>query len=148
VTPANRSHPSREELKPGEVLCQFCSAKCCRYYSLPLEKPTTRKDFDYIRWFLLHGRSAVYIEDGSWYLLVYSDCEHLQPDNRCGIYDTRPQICREYTTDKCEYDDDWTYERFFERPEQVEEYMDAILPDKAARGIRSKQPSPLQIVQA
>jgi uncharacterized protein len=141
-----RLHPSREELQPGEVLCQFCSAKCCRYYSLPMEKPTTRKDFDYIRWFLLHGRSAVYIEDGTWYLLVYSDCKHLLPDNRCGTYETRPQICREYTTENCEYDDDWTYERFFETPEQIEEYVEAILPDKMSRGIRSRKPSPFTII--
>lgn len=105
-----------------------------------MEKPTTRKDFDYIRWFLLHGRSAVYVEDNTWYLLVYSDCQHLQPDNRCGIYETRPQICREYTTEKCEYDDDWTYERFFETPEQVQEYVDAVMPDKNAIGIRGPKP--------
>jgi Fe-S-cluster containining protein len=141
-----RLHPSRAQLQPGEVLCQFCTAKCCRYYSLPLEQPKTRKDFDYIRWFLMHGRSAVYIEDGTWYLLVYSDCQHLLPDNRCGIYETRPQICREYTTDNCEYDDDWTYERFFETAEQVEEYVDALLPDKARRGIRGKKPPVLPVI--
>ena len=141
-----RLHPSRAELKPDEVLCQFCTAKCCRYYSLPMEEPTSRRDFDYIRWFLMHGRSAVYIEDGTWYLLVYSDCQHLLPDNRCAIYETRPQICREYTTENCEYDDDWTYERFFETPEQVEEYVDAILPDKQRRGIRGPKPPLLPIL--
>ena len=26
-------------------------------------------------------------------------CPHLQPDNRCGIYQTRPQICRDYAAD-------------------------------------------------
>jgi Fe-S-cluster containining protein len=132
-------HPSRAQLKPGEVLCQFCAAKCCKYYSLPMEKPTTRKDFDYIRWFLLHGRSAVYIEDGTWYLLVYSDCKHLLPDNRCGIYDTRPQICREYTTDNCEYDDDWST-NVFRTPEQVQEYVDAILPAKKTATCKPKPP--------
>jgi len=141
-----RLHPSREELKPGEVLCQFCTAKCCRYYSLPMEKPTTRKDFDYIRWFLMHGRSAVYIEDGTWYLLVFSDCQHLLPDNRCGIYETRPEICREYTTEKCEYEDDWTYDRFFETAEQVSEYVDAVFPDQTGRGLRSRKPALLPIL--
>jgi len=30
-------------------------------------------------------------------------CPHLQPDNRCGIYDRRPQICRDYSADQvCE----------------------------------------------
>ncbi len=62
----------------------------------------------------------MFTEDGQWYLLVHTKCKHLQDDNRCGIYDTRPQICRDYTTDACEYDDDWTYERYFETPEQIQ----------------------------
>ena len=61
-------------------------------------------------------------EDDDWYLLVHTTCRHLQDDNRCGIYETRPQICREYSTDNCEYDDDWTYDFYLERPEQVAEY--------------------------
>jgi hypothetical protein len=27
-------------------------------------------------------------------------CPHLQPDNRCGIYETRPEICRKHTADE------------------------------------------------
>ena len=56
--------PSREELKPGEVLCEHCTAKCCRYFALPIETPTKRDDFNNIRWYLLHGRAAVFVEDG------------------------------------------------------------------------------------
>jgi Fe-S-cluster containining protein len=70
----------------------------------------------------------------------------LLPNNRCGIYETRPQICRDYTTDNCEYDDDWVYERYFETAEQVEEYMEAVLPRKKGESIRSKEPPLLPIV--
>jgi len=28
--------------------------------------------------------------------LVFYRCRHLQDDNRCGIYETRPQFCRDY----------------------------------------------------
>ena len=59
----------------------------------------------------------------------------MQPDNRCGIYETRPQICRDYSTDNCEYEDDWVYEHYFETPEQVDEYVEVDLP--ARRGIAS-----------
>src|SRR3990167_3200232 len=44
--------PTREELKPGEVLCDHCTAKCCRYFALPLDTPKTQRDFDFIRWYL------------------------------------------------------------------------------------------------
>lgn len=116
----------RNELATGEVLCQFCTAKCCRYFALPIEKPTTLEAFGYIRWYLLHERASIFIDEGTWFLLVHTVCRHLQPDNRCGIYHTRPLICREYSTDNCEYEDDHTYEGYFELAEQLEEYVDAL----------------------
>ena len=119
--------PKREDVPQGRVLCEFCTAKCCRYFALPLETPTTREEFDYIRWFLLHEHATVFTEEGDWYVCVHTTCKHLQDDHRCGIYETRPDICRSYTTDECEYEDDWVYDQYFETPEQVVEYMDAVL---------------------
>ncbi|MCP4813505.1 MAG: YkgJ family cysteine cluster protein [Planctomycetaceae bacterium] len=136
----------REEIGPDEVLCDYCTAKCCRYFALPIEKPTRMKDFQFIRWYLLHGQSSVFTEDGTWYLLVHADCKHLGDDNRCQIYDTRPQICRDYTTQECEYEDDWTYEKYFETPEQIEEYAEAILPPRDQENIRSRMPNPLPVL--
>lgn len=136
----------RENVPPGDSLCDHCTAKCCRYYALPIETPKTRKDFDYIRWYLLHGETTVFIEEGSWYLLVHTPCKHLQADNRCGIYETRPRICREYTTDNCEFEDDWIYERYFETSEQVEEYMEAVLQPKGGKVQRSRKPALLPVL--
>ena len=131
-----RKKPTRDQIGPGQCLCDYCSAKCCRYFALPIETPVTRKDFDFIRWYLLHQHATVFTEDGNWYLLVHTRCKHLQPDNRCAAYATRPQICRQYNTRDCEYEDDWTYEQYFETPEQVEEYMEAVF-QKAGQSIRS-----------
>src|SRR5574339_211127 len=85
----------RDYLKPGEVLCSYCTGKCCRYFALPIETPTTWEDFDHIRWFIMHGKTSIFVDDDTWYLCVYGDCEHLLPDNRCGHYDERPQVCRD-----------------------------------------------------
>jgi Fe-S-cluster containining protein len=115
----------REDLPPDGNLCEHCTAKCCRYFALPIDTPTSFADFEYIRWYLLHEQATVFIDDGTWYLLVHTTCRHLQADQRCGIYDQRPQICRDYTTDECEYDDDFTYEQYFETPEQIAEYTNA-----------------------
>jgi Fe-S-cluster containining protein len=125
--PVLPAKPKRDDVAADRVLCEFCTAKCCRYFALPLETPTTREEFEYIRWFLLHDQATVFTEDGDWYVCVHTVCKHLQDDHRCGIYETRPQICREYTTKECEYEDDWVYDQYFETPEQVEEYMDAVL---------------------
>jgi Fe-S-cluster containining protein len=136
-------------LGQDEVLCDYCTAKCCRYFALPIETPTGRKDFDFIRWYLLHGRATVFTEDDTWYLLVHTTCKHLQDDHRCGIYEERPQICRDYNTDNCEYQDDWTYEHYFETPEQVAEYVDAVFGkrrSKRGQSIRSPKPPLLPVM--
>ena len=134
-----RRKPRREDLGPGECLCDYCVAKCCRYFALPLDTPTKRKDFDTIRWFLLHELTSIFVEKGTWYLQVHTECRHLLSDNRCGIYETRPQICRQHSTADCEYDDDWTYDLFFETPEQLAEFVEARFPPRRG-SIRSARP--------
>lgn len=123
----------REDLAPGDNLCAHCTGKCCRYFALPIEKPETWEDFNHIRWYMMHGEVSIFVEGTTWYLMVHADCKHLLPDNSCGTYATRPDICREYTTDDCEFDNDETYDMLFESPEQIWEYAHAILPPKRRR---------------
>ncbi len=138
--------PRREDLPKDANLCEWCTAKCCHYYALPIDKPDNAKEFDFVRWYMVHGDTTVFCEDDDWYLMVFRTCMHLQPDNRCGIYETRPQICREYSTDNCEYDDDWTYDRYWETPEQIYEYAEAVLPKKKGQSIRSPKPALLPVI--
>ncbi len=135
----------RKNLPKGEVLCEYCTAKCCRYFALPIETPEKYEDFEYIRWYLLHGQASVFKEDDDWYLLVHTVCKHLQDNNMCGIYETRPEICREYTTDNCEYEDEWTYEFYLETAEQVFEYTEAVVQPKR-KCIRSRKPELLPVL--
>lgn len=136
--------PSRKQLKPGECLCDFCTGKCCQYFSLPIDTPHTWDDYDSIRWYLAHGQTLVYVHDETWFLMVTTVCQYLLEDNRCGIYLNRPKICREYTTDDCEYDGDWSFDKIFETPEQIWEYAEAVLP--ARRRPASKKGPLLPIV--
>ena len=99
-----------------------------------------------MRWFLLHERASVFREGKTWYLLVHTVCRHLQDNNMCGIYETRPQVCRDYSTKDCEYEDDWTYDFYLERPEQVAEYCEATLQDDYDT-IRSPKPALLPILR-
>ena len=117
----------RALLPAGASPCDHCIGKCCRYFSLPIDTPQTWEDFDDIRWYLAHGQTLIYVSDRHWYLMVLTRCGYLQADNRCGIYHQRPRICREFSSDDCEYDDDWKFELVFEHPEQVVEYAEAVL---------------------
>jgi uncharacterized protein len=130
----------RANLPPGEVLCNYCTAKCCRYFALPIETPKTWHDFGFVRWFLLHDRASVFKDGADWFLLVHTPCKHLRDDNLCGIYDTRPAICRDYTTKDCEYEDSWVYDHYWETAEQVEEYAEAVLGPRDGESIRTPKP--------
>jgi Fe-S-cluster containining protein len=135
----------REDLPEGEVLCEYCTAKCCRYFALAIETPEDFEDFEFIRWYLLHERASVFKDNDDWYLLVHSVCKHLQSNNLCGIYETRPQICRDYTTKNCEYDEDCTYDFYLETAEQVFDYTEAVF-QKKGKSIRSRKPELLAVL--
>jgi len=105
---------------------------------LAIDRPERAADFDYFRWYLLHEQATIFTEDNDWFLLVHTVCKHLGNDNRCGIYETRPKICREYTTENCEYDDGYTFDRYFETAEQIEEYSNARFNDYTS--FRSPKP--------
>lgn len=143
--PFGKKRITREQLPAGESLCEYCTAKCCHYFAMPIEAPESFKELEYVRWFLLHDRASVFREDDDWYLLVHTTCKHLRDDHRCGIYETRPQICRDYTTDECEYEDDWTYDFYLETAEQVWEYTEAVI-QKKGQSIRSKKPELLPVL--
>lgn len=123
----------REDLAAGACLCDHCTGKCCRYFSLPIEQPTRWRDFDRVGTYLQRGESLVYVEKGTWYLVVMTRCKYLDASNRCRIYLSRPKVCQEYTTDECEYDTDWSFDKVFDTAEQLQEYAEAVLPPRRAQ---------------
>ena len=134
----------KEDLKPGEVLCSYCTAKCCRYFAFPIDTPDCWEDFDHLRWYMIHGRVSLFVEEEDWYIMIHADCRHLQEDNLCGIYLDRPQVCRDYSTDQCEFEDDATYDKFFESPDQIWEYAEAVLPPRKRK--RNKEDISLPVL--
>ncbi len=124
---------------PGN-LCEHCVGYCCRHIALPIEKPTKRSDFEDIRWYLLHGGVAVFVEDGDWYLHIETTCQHLQPDFRCGIYETRPQICRDYSTDNCDYHSgDYGWEQHFTCAAHLEHYVAEVWDRKRSKSDKERE---------
>src|SRR5205814_5874854 len=114
---------------------------CCRYFALPIDNPTCRHDYDNIRWYLLHENVTIFVEEGQWYIGIANRCKMLQPDNRCGIYETRPKVCRGYSTDNCEYHGgEYEFEVLFTSAEQLREYAEKKLKRPlVARSTRSRK---------
>ena len=139
--------PRRQDLAVGECLCDHCSGKCCRYFTVDLKPPDGWDDYDAYRWYLAHGRTLIYVEKKTWYLVVMTRCKYLGRDDRCRIYFNRPKICRDYTTAECEYDEDWVFEKVFETAEQLWEYAEAVLPPRRSRKT-SAAPSGLAVISS
>ncbi len=121
-------------------LCDKCPSVCCRYIALPFDEPTTKESFAEARWFLMHEGVTIFVSDGDWYVSVATPCQHLQAEGGCDTYQNRPHICREYSSDNCDYHGgDYGYELFFAHPEQMTEYADRALAKKHKGGKRNKK---------
>lgn len=88
-----------------ENKCSFCNGSiCCTYVTQHLDTPRSKEDFRQLLWQVSHQNVKLYKDDDGWTLLVDGKCQHLQLNGDCGIYDERPDICREHTNDYCEFD--------------------------------------------
>ncbi|MEW5757381.1 MAG: YkgJ family cysteine cluster protein [Pseudomonadota bacterium] len=108
-----------------ENKCSFCvGTKCCSYITQQISTPRSMEEFDYLLWQVSHRNVQLYKDEDGWFLLVNNPCVHLQPDGRCGIYERRPKICREYENDYCEFDEpaEKNFELFFDGAESLDEY--------------------------
>lgn len=75
-------------------LCALCKGACCEDVAVGLEGlPPDKLEFLRIR----GTAREVTTPDGRVVtaLLIPHRCQHLTSDGRCGIYETRPQICRD-----------------------------------------------------
>jgi Fe-S-cluster containining protein len=89
----------------SETKCDLCvQSLCCTYITHQIDKPRSMEDFDYLIWQVSHDNVALFKDEDGWFLSVAGRCAHLMPNGMCGIYDIRPQICREHSNECCEYD--------------------------------------------
>lgn len=85
--------------------CDLCTnSKCCTYLTQKIDTPRSKQDFEHILWQVSHQNIQAYKDEDGWYLLINNPCTHLLDGGRCGIYDSRPSVCRDHSNDYCEYD--------------------------------------------
>ncbi|MCI0504956.1 MAG: YkgJ family cysteine cluster protein [Gammaproteobacteria bacterium] len=108
-----------------ENKCTLCKHSiCCTYVTQQLETPRSMMDYDYLLWLVSHRNVSVFQDDDGWFLSAANPCLHLQPDGGCGIYEKRPQICREHSNDCCEFDGpaEEDYKKYFDSYESLDKY--------------------------
>ena len=121
---SGKNNMQKIEITP-ENKCSFCTGtKCCIYVTQEMETPRSVSDFDHMLWQMAHKDMQVYKDDDGWFLIAMNQCQFLQNDGGCGIYETRPQICRDYSNDFCEYDEpaEIHFEFYFKTYKELDDY--------------------------
>jgi Fe-S-cluster containining protein len=121
--------------KETEHPCFDC-AKCCHYVAIEIDRPTTNREFDYLLWYLYHPGLGVFVDwEGHWFVNFEGRCQHLTSHGLCGIYTTRPGICRDFDWQECEMHvrDDPPDKWLFETAEQFLEWLERQRPKAFAR---------------
>jgi len=122
-----------------QSLCEQCVGLCCRYFALEVDEPTSKSDFEDLRWYLLHEDTVVFVEDGEWYVQINSKCRALRPNNLCAVYENRPTICRGYNTKECDWHAaEYEYEHLFTEPEQLQVFAKEYLAKRRQRKTRAR----------
>lgn len=116
--------------------CSKClPAKCCTYFAFQIDTPETRKDFECLLWKIAHQSVSMYIYRKDWYIMIHTRCNFLTQENQCAIYEHRPYLCREHSTDDCEYTgEDYGFSEHFKS------YDDLLTYIKENYNFRFKQP--------
>lgn len=107
----------------NKELCHRCD-ECCRYIATEIDKPTAKRDYQNLIWFLLHENVGVYIDfDNDWYLEFKTPCKALK-NNLCSIYNERPQMCREYNQADCtNYNKSKAEKYYFNDADELKKYL-------------------------
>lgn len=122
-TPPETIGPRKQGEDDWAYVCAVeCGAKCCRHVAWTVEEPTTQEEYDEWYWAVLHEGISFFKEDDEWYMLIATTCSKLGADNLCGIYETRPQTCRDYSPDACEHPDGLDWEEYIDSKDALDEY--------------------------
>jgi len=118
------SRRAKQPFSQHPQCAQCVPAKCCRYFSLEIDRPRVRRDYDDLLWMLAHRRVSVYIENRKWYLMIHTQCRYLDTEtNLCTTYDTRPEMCRQHSWRECEWHGPYDFEEHFKSCEELTRWM-------------------------
>lgn len=112
------------DIKPSYSKCRDCTGKCCRYILVDIPTPRSRLDYNNYGWYLAHEKTAIYIDEGKWYLAVFNNCRYLNDKNQCDIYDRRYQACIDHSEANCEFDGDNVADVIFRDPNELMQYAE------------------------
>ncbi len=107
------------------ITCEECDAACCKAVAIEIDEPTTKEDWEDIRWQVAHKNIIVYLDnEDDWLIEFHTPCDQLDEKNRCKIYDKRPTMCHKHDPDGCIKNGEGKfYKILFRTIEDVDEYL-------------------------
>ncbi|MCB1304733.1 MAG: YkgJ family cysteine cluster protein [Leptospiraceae bacterium] len=131
--------PNEDKMSQTDI-CLKCHG-CCMYITVPLDYPRSNEQRDLYTWYLLHRNVEIYIDhDKSWAVIFKTPCDKLLANGMCSIYETRPQLCRDYSPDSCSrVGKDHLF--LFQTPAEMHAYLDRNKKKSAKKGPASKKTS-------
>lgn len=87
-----------------------------------IKRPRLKHEIETLRWYLHFDTVQIYIRSHRWHLLVKGKCIYLSKKNLCTIYDRRPDVCRDHSSDACEMSGQW-YDQMFTTPKDLDAYF-------------------------
>ncbi len=105
--------------------CERCG-ECCKHVAVPIDKPEDNDDYHNILWYLYHEKVQVFVDDeDDWYIEFSTRCSALDKNNRCRVYDKRPNICREYSPESCvKHGEGEPYKYLFKTPDEFIKFLE------------------------
>ena len=85
------------------ICTQECGGRCCRYITIEIDAPRSRRDWDCMRWWLAHEGVIVSKDEDGWNVHVETRCTNLRADNACAIYPHHMDTCEKYDASMCEF---------------------------------------------
>ncbi|MDH5542513.1 MAG: YkgJ family cysteine cluster protein [Nitrospinota bacterium] len=81
--------------------CSKCD-KCCTYLNITVDKPTSVKDVKNLLWYVYHENCDLNLdEDGGWSVVFHNRCDMLDRHGLCSVYERRPSICSQFSSNNC-----------------------------------------------
>jgi len=122
-----------------KIKCRMCGA-CCNHVAVEIDKPLTPEDRDAITWYLMHRNVKVFVDhEGDWYIEFYARCDGLGRKNQCRIYESRPDICKDYDPSDCVRGNPCEGEKIsFTKREEFLEYLKSEDREKTRKKKQSK----------
>jgi Fe-S-cluster containining protein len=136
------------QARPEPVSCTSCG-RCCTYVGVGINSPSRPRYATDILWYLYHENVSVYRDgDGEWSVHFESRCRNLGADLLCGVYPTRPHICRTFDDRTCEVNDPAAGARTFREPREFLDWLSEHRPRVHATIARTHVPQPLRPLRA